>query len=88
MAGAALAALVAALVLPGQSLAQGCAMCKTALNGPADPLSAGINASIYFMMSMPFLLAASVGAWFVYMYRSRQRRLQWEDFSGDREGAR
>ncbi len=73
---------------PSRLLAQGCAMCKTALNGPADPLSAGINASIFFLMSMPFALAASVGVWLAYMYRGRQRRPEWEDFDSKREGSR
>lgn len=44
-------------------------MCATALGGADDPLSSGINASIFFMMSMPFVLFAVVGGWMAYMYR-------------------
>jgi len=84
--GVALAALIA--LLPCRVLAQGCAMCQTALNGPSDPLSQGINASIYFLMSMPFVLAGSVGIWLVYMHRSRSRRRNWEELHFEREGAR
>lgn len=43
-------------------------MCKTLVGGPADPLGIGMNTSILFMMSMPFLLTGSVGAWIAYMY--------------------
>jgi hypothetical protein len=32
-------------------------------------LSHGINTSILFMLSMPFLMTGSVAAWIVYMYR-------------------
>ena len=47
-------------------------MCATALGGPGDPLSNGINASIFFMMSMPFVLFAAVGGWLAYMFRSHR----------------
>lgn len=57
-----------ALLQPQGMLAQGCAMCKTLVGGPADPLGIGMNTSILFMMSMPFLLTGSVGAWIAYMY--------------------
>lgn len=63
-------------------------MCATALNGPSDPLSQGINASIYFLMSMPFVLAGSVGTWLAYMHWSRSRARGWDDFNTEREGAR
>ena len=49
-------------------------MCKAALGGPEDPLAAGFNVSILFLMSMPFVLVGSVGAWFGYMYRRQRRR--------------
>ena len=74
MMGAALAALIVA-ALPADVAAQGCAMCKTAIGGPEDPLARGLNVSILFLLSMPFLLVASVGMWFAYMYR--RRRLMW-----------
>jgi len=56
----------------GEAAAQGCAMCKTSLGGPGDPLSNGINASIFFMMSMPFVLFTVVGGWLTYMFRKHR----------------
>jgi hypothetical protein len=70
------AVLVAGLLtLPGELLAQGCAMCKTAVGGPEDPLARGLNVSILFLLSMPFVLAGSVGGWFFYMYRRTRRHV-------------
>jgi len=77
-----------AALLPERVVAQGCAMCQTALNGPSDPLSQGINASIYFLMSMPFLLAGGVGTWLVYMHRRRARQASWSELDTQREGVR
>jgi hypothetical protein len=65
---AAIAAMVAVVAQPAAVLAQGCAMCKTMVGGPGDPLGVGINTSILFMMSMPFVMTGSVGAWIAYMY--------------------
>lgn len=53
---------------PADSWAQGCAMCATYLNGQ-DPRSDAFKASILFLMSMPFVVVGSVGAWFFWMYR-------------------
>ncbi len=62
---------VAAVALGGdEASAQGCAMCKTAIGGAGDPLARGINASIFFMMAMPFVLFAAVGSWLAYMFWS------------------
>ena len=55
------------------ALAQGCAMCKTALSGTEDPLAVGIFWSAMLMMSMPFVLFASIGGWIFYQYRSADR---------------
>jgi hypothetical protein len=65
---------VALACLPERVMAQGCAMCRTALGGPEDPLAAGLNASILFLMSMPFVLVASVGVWLAYMFRRVHQR--------------
>ncbi len=62
------ALLCVSMFFAGDAAAQGCAMCKTALGGPGDPLSSGINTSILFMMSMPFVLFAVVGGWLTYMF--------------------
>lgn len=67
------ACLIVVLVSPTET-AQGCPLCKTAIGGPEDPLGAGFNVSILFLMSMPFVLVGSVGAWFGYMYRRQRRR--------------
>jgi hypothetical protein len=61
-------------VSPTGVLAQGCAMCRTALGGPDDPLAAGLNTSILFLMAMPFVLTASVGVWLAYVFRAGRRR--------------
>ena len=69
-------AILAGLVLcllPGQVLAQGCAMCGTALKDQQDPLTRSISASTLFMMSMPFFLFFSVAGWLVYMFRRADR---------------
>ncbi len=60
--------LFAMLSLAGEAGAQGCAMCKTTVGGPGDPLASGINTSIMFMMTMPFILFAVVGGWLTYMF--------------------
>ena len=57
-------------------LAQGCAMCKTALSGSEDPLAVGIFWSVMLMMTMPFVLLASVGGWIFYTYRNASRSSQ------------
>ncbi len=43
-------------------------MCATAVGGPGDPFSRGINTSIMFMMAMPFVLFTGVGGWLTYMF--------------------
>lgn len=63
------AVFVLAMLMPADVLAQGCAMCKTALSGPEDPLAHGIFYSSMLMMSMPFVLFGSIGGWIFYTYR-------------------
>jgi hypothetical protein len=65
--------LTALTLFPSEGLAQGCAMCKTALSGAEDPLAIGIFWSALLMMSMPFVLFASIGGWIFYQYRSADR---------------
>jgi heme/copper-type cytochrome/quinol oxidase subunit 2 len=96
----ALAAVAASLALlaGGEAAAQGCAMCKTAIGGPGDPLARGINTSIFFMMAMPFALFAVVGGWLGYVFwRGRERenddaaiaeQARLELMYTEREGAR
>ena len=72
---ASLCAAGAVLLAARASWAQGCAMCATGLGGVNDPLSRGMNISILFMMSMPFLLTGSVAGWLWYSFwRSKPRR--------------
>lgn len=56
-------------LVQGRALAQGCAMCGTAVQDPADPLARSLSSSVLFMMSMPFFLLATVGGWLVYRHR-------------------
>lgn len=80
-------AAVLVVLSPGELLAQGCAMCKTALAGADDRLAVGLNASILFLMAMPFVLVASVGTWLAYMYRrSQPRRATVYMFRAQKEG--
>ena len=58
--------LAAAWCLPADLLAQGCAMCGTALQNARDPLTRSMASSILFMLSMPFLLFFSVAGWMAY----------------------
>jgi len=82
--GAAVGTLVQ--TLPATVVAQGCAMCATAVDGD-DPLARGLNISILFMLSMPFVLVGSVGAWFAYMYwRGHARRPPLRVLSSEGEG--
>jgi len=84
------------LALAGDAGAQGCAMCKTAIGGPGDPLAIGINTSIMFMMAMPFVLFAAVGGWLTYMFWNHQiapageadERLDLDVLRSEREGSR
>jgi hypothetical protein len=56
---------------PAAVVAQGCAMCATAV---APNEARGMNISILFLMSMPFLLTASVGGWLWYSFWQSGRR--------------
>jgi len=50
-------------------LAQGCAMCGTAVTSSKDPLARGMFVSIVIMLAVPNLLLASIGGWLYYTYR-------------------
>jgi hypothetical protein len=56
--------------LSSQALAQGCAMCKSSLDGPNDPTAQAFNVTTLFLMAMPYVVVGSVGAW---MYVSTRR---------------
>ena len=65
------AAVAMAAFLPAPVLAQ-CAMCKTALDGPPDPLTEAFNVSSLFLMATPYTVVATVGAW-IYLAGRRTR---------------
>lgn len=70
---------------PRVSLAQGCAMCATAIGNDA-PLARAMNISVLFLMSMPFLLTAAVGGWLWYSFwRSQRSRPPLRVLRADRE---
>ena len=70
LAGAAL--LCAVVAGAPDALAQGCAMCRTTLEGQEhDPLTAAINTSVLFMMVMPYVVVGTVGGWIVLASRRR-----------------
>jgi len=78
---AALSALAALLVaMPEQVLAQGCAMCRTTLAGSDDPLVGAINASVIFLMSMPYLIVGSIGGWMYLTVRRHHAASPAETF--------
>jgi len=60
--------IVSLLALRSDAMAQGCAMCRTALGSEDDPLARGFNHSILFLMSTPYLVVGSIGAWLVYRH--------------------
>ena len=69
-------------------LAQGCAMCATYLGNGDDPRSEAFKASIVFLMSMPFVVAGSVGAWILWMHRrARPKRPELRVLQAEQEGA-
>jgi hypothetical protein len=71
LGAAVVAAFVACAFIPTLALAQGCAMCATAV---APNEARGMNISILFLMSMPFLLTGSVGGWLWYSFWQSRRK--------------
>jgi len=60
-------------LVPMDVFAQGCAMCATYLNGAKDPLTNGFKWSILLLLSVPYALFVSIGAWLGIAYwRSRR----------------
>ena len=71
--------LVVMAMLP--SAAWACAVCW----GADDPLGRGLNVSILFLMSMPFLIGGSIiGVLFVAQKRAQGQR--WPDFATEGSG--
>ena len=57
-----------AALLPEHVLAQGCAMCRSSLAGPEDPVTRAFNWSILLLITVPYVLFAAVGGWLFYSY--------------------
>jgi hypothetical protein len=71
---AALAVLGLVTLAPAAPLrAQGCSMCKTALEGPDDPVAAAFRTTTLFLMATPYTITAAVGLWIVLGARRRSR---------------
>lgn len=66
---AAAVAAAAFLLLSPEALAQGCAMCRTAVEGQDDPLTRGLSHSVLFMISMPFAVFFSAAGWLFFSHR-------------------
>jgi len=79
----AVAILAAAAFVPSAVLAQGCAMCKTALDGPVDPLTEAFNVSSLFLMATPYTVVGTIGAWIYIASRRRARQLDHDDATPD-----
>jgi hypothetical protein len=87
-AGTVASAVCLAVVAPTRTLAQGCAMCATYLGNGDDPRSEAFKISIVFLMSMPFVVAGSVGAWILWMHRrARPKRPELRVLRAEQEGA-
>ncbi len=68
-AGAVAVAVTGFVLAPPQAFAQGCAMCRTAVDGQDDPLSRGISHSVIFMIAMPFAVFFSGAGWLFITHR-------------------
>jgi len=69
--GLIVAAFVA--IVPADALAQGCAMCKTALDGPMDPTTEAFNVSSLFLMATPYTVVGTIGDWMYFSARRGDR---------------
>jgi hypothetical protein len=67
--------VLALAALPSSALAQGCAMCQTALDGPPDPLTQAFNVSSLFLMATPYTVVAGIGGWIYFAGRRRREPL-------------
>jgi hypothetical protein len=67
--------LAGVALLAGRSevLAQGCAMCRTALGDGDDPLTRGFYWSVLLLMAAPYTVFAIIGGWLVYRHLAAKR---------------
>jgi hypothetical protein len=80
---AALVVILGVAAFPAAALAQGCAMCKTALDGPVDPLTEAFNVSSLFLMATPYTVVGTVGAWIYIASRRRDPQPEHDDAAHD-----
>ena len=67
--------VLAGALLPSGAFAQGCAMCRTALEGQeADPLTQAFNVAGLFLMATPYTVVGTFGLCLVLAARRRHRR--------------
>jgi hypothetical protein len=76
-------AVLCSLLLPSVTLAQGCSMCKTALDGPPDPLTQAFNVSSLLLMAAPYTLVGMFAAWIVVATRRRDRAAARAEAAGE-----
>ena len=56
------------VLMDGEALAQGCAMCQTLFPSANEQVAQGMLRSAFFLMSMPFVVFGSIGGWIAYRY--------------------
>ena len=56
------------VLMGGEALAQGCAMCQTLFPSANEQVAQGMLRSAFFLMSMPFVVFGSIGGWIAYRY--------------------
>ena len=56
------------VLMAGEALAQGCAMCQTLFPSANEQVAQGMLRSAFFLMSMPFVVFGSIGGWIAYRY--------------------
>ncbi|GIW39760.1 MAG: hypothetical protein KatS3mg076_0337 [Candidatus Binatia bacterium] len=79
---------LASFFVAGKALAQGCAMCGTAVGSDAT-LAGAFNRGILLLLAGPYLLAGALGGWIVYAYWKRAKekpRARILPFSPDERG--
>lgn len=76
LASIAAVAVILAATAP-EVLAQGCAMCGTALT-PDDPVSRAFNWSVLFLIAMPYTVFGLAAGWVILAHRRRGGRRRGE----------
>lgn len=53
--------------------------CSVCLTGAGDPTADAYNASVFFLMAMPYLVVGSIAGGLVFMYRRALKRREKAD---------